>query len=95
MFYVFQVTKSADSTPAIAAFAFDTIVAAKSNHHLFMASNYANSALTYFLGEILDERGACVACESWKKPEAPQPEEEPEPDEPQPEPEPQEEPEAE
>lgn len=69
MYYVFQATKTADANPAIAAFAFDTVEAAKSNHFSFLASCYANSSLTYFLGEVLDERGACVACETWHKPE--------------------------
>lgn len=77
MFYNLQVTKTADGAPAVAAYSFDTIEAAKANHHYFMSSCYGNTELTYFLGEIVDERGACVACESWKKSE-PQPEPEPE-----------------
>ena len=73
MFFNLQITKTAYGTPAVTAFTFDTIESAKANHHYFMSSCYGNTELTYFLGEIVDERGACVACESWRKPE-PQPE---------------------
>ena len=73
MFYNLQITKSGD-TPAVAAFSFNSVEEAKANHFYFLSSCYGNENLTYFLAEIVDEYGACVACESWRKPDEPAPE---------------------
>ena len=74
MFINIQVTTTNQGQTALAAYRFDTVQAAKSNHFYFLSSCYSNTSLDYFLGEIVDANGACVACESWKA-SAPEPEE--------------------
>lgn len=72
MYYNIQATKT-NGAIAPAIYAFDAIKAARANHYYFLSSCYGNENLDYFLAEILDEQGNCVAREVYYKP-LPQPE---------------------
>ena len=67
MYYVFQAT-TANGVTAQTVFRFDTIEAARSNHHYFLSSCYADDAVTYALAMILNAVGDVLDREVYDKP---------------------------
>ena len=82
MYFNLQVTKNGENE-AVTAYKFDTVEAARANHHYFLSSSYGNHSLDYFLGAIYDVNGNVIERESWFKPPVSQPETEPETESPE------------
>lgn len=68
MYFTLQVTRNNDGAFAVSSFSFESIDAAKANHHYFLSSSYSNNALSYFMGTLQNATGDVLACESWFKP---------------------------
>lgn len=67
MYFVLHVTRANGQTVQ-ELFRFDTIEQARSNHHYFLSSCYANSAVTYALAMIINAVGDVLAREVYDKP---------------------------
>lgn len=69
MYFTIQITKK-NGVTLKQLFDFETLDEAKSNYFYFLSSSYADTDVTYILGEVIDEHGVILCMEVKKETEA-------------------------